>query len=790
MRPAVETTNASALWIDQTALEQSFPFFLAVDAMGRVQQAGPLVLRAMPDLLGSSWSQWFEVVAPSRAANLHPLDLAPDELVIVRARPPLSLALRGHVIPDGTGTLGLFLGGPAVRRASDLERLGIRLSDIPLHDATGDLIMTLQQRERSMVAMSALTMRLAKQQAALQRQIGAAERAEALVSAVVETSPDAVVTVDDGGRVTRSNEAAHRMFQRSSYELLDLHIGDILRSTPGRYWELVRRDGVVASVDVSIGRVDDHGAVLSTYFIRDRTKQVVLERRMREAKEAAEAAARVKSSFLANMSHELRTPLNAVIGMASLLEDGEVCAAAQQQVRLIRQSADTLLSLINHVLDYSRVESGTVVPKPTSVDLQALLDRVVEVAGVAAAEAHVHVLSEIEPEVPPRVLVDGELLRDVLLNLVSNAVKFTHEGEIVVRASVSAEGSEGRLFLDVIDTGVGIPEDLLPRLFEPFVQSDDSRTRRHGGTGLGLAIAAGLVRSMGGEITVESRLGEGSCFRVQLPARSDLDASVRRVLEGRRVWLVDAHAATRRAAAGWLRRAGARVETFERLPAQVPPQVALIASLCDVGVHQVRALHQRRVPTLAVVWPDRTVEVQALVESWGPGNTRLLARPLTCGPLQDEVVRLCGDGVPRAVAPPLKAPASGAKLRVLVAEDNAVNQRVVLAMLRRLGVECDVVDNGADALDAMGRGAFDLVLMDVHMPVMDGLEATRRSAPLRRDGWPKIHALTASVMPEDQQLCREAGMDGFLAKPLTLRALDELLSGVRSAIQDRADSSA
>ncbi len=681
---------------------------------------------------------------------------------------------------------------------------------------------------------------------AIIRDISSRKRADEqmrLQGAALEATVNSVVITDPLGTIEWVNPAFCRI---TGYEKTEV-IGQnprVLKSgrqsleyyaemwrtvSAGRSWsgEFVncRKDGTPYTESVTITPVKDETGKIAHYIaikqdisaLKKSLAELESAHAELEAKNRALDAALVdshaaldaKATFLATMSHEIRTPMNGVIGMASLLRETAPLTAEQQDyIETIRSSGETLLTIINDVLDFSKIESGHLELEKVPIELQRCLEETLENIAPRAREKRLDLALQIDDSVPTAIIGDPVRLRQVLTNLAANAVKFTERGEVVieVRADPAADGSL-RIFFGVRDTGIGIPPDKIDRLFKAFSQVDSSTTRLYGGTGLGLAISQRLVGLMGGVIAVRSVPGVGSTFHFDFPTAAaptpEPEAAPQWTVElkDRRILIVDDNATNRQIFSTQLRHAGLVPEEADSgaaalalLRSQRWPSAIITDMLMpnmdgmdfSLAVRALEAAHPEQ-PPLPII----------LVSSGGyqssDPRTKLarlhaaLSKPLRRAQLIDTVSRALAQAPQRRSAAPtsLASIADSRELarqqpcRILLAEDNAVNRKVALALLTRIGYAADVAVDGLAAVDACRQHDYDLVLMDVQMPELDGLEATRR-VRLLAGHRPTIIAMTANAMEGDREKCLAAGMDDYVSKPIKIEDLKRVVAFARA----------
>ena len=663
------------------------------------------------------------------------------------------------------------------------------------------------------VAFDEMTAELRSNVATLERRVqdrtAELDRQKTYFESLVEASPVAIVTMDRDELVSGWNPAATTLFGFTEEEAVGRNVDElILRSDMLRdaghdltreaaehgrahaIGQRMRKDGSLMDAEVVMVPLVIEGEQLGFYAIyHDITE-------LNAARREADGANQAKSAFLAAMSHEIRTPMNAVIGMSGLLLDTSLDTDQRDFTETIHTSGEALLTIINDILDFSKIEAGRFELDAHPFLLASTIEGALDVMGPVAGKKGLELAYSIDPELPRTLVGDAGRIRQIVLNLLSNAIKFTDTGEVEIAvtgaridAAAPLDDDPGRweVRIDIHDTGIGIPEDRIGRLFQSFSQADASISRRYGGTGLGLAISRRLAELMDGSLVAESAgiPGQGSTFRlaVHLPAAQDEEAVAGGPvsdLEGRRVLVVDDNATNLRILTAQLTRLGMIVtatgSALEARDLATAEGAAFAAVVTDLRMPDLDGLGLARAIRDALGSSAPPVVVLSSLgqrDRDADGVAGFLTKPVKPAVLRDVIGQVIGGSrvtaTPRTVAErPSIDQGLGERhpLRLLLAEDNAVNQKLAIRLLQRMGYTTDLATNGLEAIDALSAKEYDVVLMDVQMPDLDGLEATRRI----RSEWPdrpiRIIAMTANAMEGDRETCLEAGMDEYLSKPI------------------------
>jgi two-component system, sensor histidine kinase and response regulator len=667
----------------------------------------------------------------------------------------------------------------------------------------------------------------------------AAKRGSLYMKAILEKVPDVIYFKDlDSRFVAASNSTAEKhglkmedLIGKSDFELFQGEFAsagrneeqNIIDTGVPMISKLVKEtwpDGRQTwSLNSKLPVLDENGAIIGVFGIgKDVTELKRTETDLYAARDAALKAAQIKSEFLANMSHEIRTPMNGVIGMTGLLLDTELTPTQREFAETIRDSGDSLLTIINDILDFSKIEAGKLVFETLDFDIVEAIEGALGLFAERARQKAIELVSDLSPDLPRYLRGDPGRLRQVVTNLIGNAIKFTEKGEVVVHVSCASQtATHATITVAVTDTGIGISAEAMSRLFQAFSQADNSTTRKFGGTGLGLAISKQLVEMMGGRIGVSSEPGKGSEFRFdavlekQSGAPKPAPSIYRENLFDLRVLVVDDNATNRQILRhqlfAWKMQKGSAANGHEAL--------SLLRAAAAEGKPYSLALLDMQMPemdgmTLArAIKADPAISATRLIILTSMGYTHTadelkaagidayLVKPVRQGKLFECLVQVVGREAPtRPLAKPGDVSGSPASdidptqqyhARVLVAEDNIVNQKVALAQLRGLGLAADAVANGKEALSAIRLIPYEIIFMDCQMPEMDGFEACRMLRQAERSSnysWKRpvwIIALTANAMSGEREKCLEAGMNDYLSKPVRVSEIKNALTRWKEA---------
>jgi len=644
---------------------------------------------------------------------------------------------------------------------------------------------------------------------------------------IVDTALDGFLTMDDGGSIIDWNARAEEIFGWSRNEALGRPLHETV--IPHRYREIflkgleqflatgegrlmhnrfeltaLHRDGHEFPVEYTIFPVRINDGYIFSGFVHDISRRRQREEELQRAKEQAEAANQSKSNFLANISHEIRTPMNAIIGLTELVLDGKLAPLQREYLTIVQQSGESLLTLINGILDFSKIEAGKLELEQKEFDLGETIGNTMKSLAMRAHDKGLQLNWYCEPDVPQVVVGDLARLRQVIVNLVDNAVKFTEQGEVLLNVACEARGSQTvDLHFQVVDTGIGIPLEKVEAVFEAFEQADTSTTRKFGGTGLGLSISSRIVERMQGRIWVESRERGGSTFhftaRFGCPPAERHAPTGDRDLQELRVLIVDGHSTSRRILTDTLAARGFSVtsstsgdEALESLANAAESSTSYDVVVCDAGspefgcselTRQLATDPRLGQPGVVLLITATQLEHMPRYEQWGAVS--ILTKPVKPAELLQALSATpVGTMETRSAVVPADT-ADTRPVNILLAEDSPANQKLAVGLLDKHGHKVVVVENGREALDELKSRQFDLVLMDVQMPGMDGLEATAAIRRTERDTGEHIPivAMTAHALAGSRADFLAAGMDAFIAKPIRPQELYDTITRLTADVR-------